>query len=149
MRHAIDHHRLLQGAVNAFQQWIEIAHVVKVLEHQHKLVAALARHIVPIAQRRAHAIGDLAEHHVAGGVTVAVVERLQVVDIEHADGDQALLPGRPVQHAFEVPVQRASVGQMREVVVQGQIGLARLLLEQHAALVMLLERQARRVGNFV
>src|SRR5690606_14736058 len=57
-------------------------------QHEQELLPAVAPQRIGAAQRGGQRGGDLPEHHVARLVAVAVVDLLEVVDIEHADRER-------------------------------------------------------------
>ena len=67
-------------------------------QDDHELLAAVARRRVLGADGGGDRPGDGAQHHVAGGVPVAVVEALEVVDVDHQDAGAvtAATPGRRI-----------------------------------------------------
>ena len=98
-----------------------------VLEQDGELVAAEARRGVGGADARGQALGDLAQDLVAGGVAEAVVDRLEVVEVEEDDRDAVLLAtvaGDGVAHALD---EQGAVGEVGDRVVEGLVG--ELLLE--------------------
>ena len=64
------------------------------LHHDDELVAAEAGEHVVVAQRRAQATGDRLQQLVADLVAEAVVDRLEVVEVDEQHGDLAELGGR-------------------------------------------------------
>ncbi len=141
--------RLLQRLPQPLQQHGQVVLAGEVLQHQHEFVTANARHRILRAQCVVQAMCHLDQHAVAGGVAVAVVDRLEVVQVEHAHRHQMVVPGRPRQRAFEVVIECAPVGQVGQCVVQRQVGLPLLFAEQGLALRVLAQRQADGVGNLV
>ena len=101
-----------------------------VLEQDRELVAAEARGGVAGADARVQALGDLEQHLVAGGVAEAVVDRLEVVEVDEDDGQaRALAAGARDGVAHALDEQRA-VGEVGDGVVEGLVG--ELLLERLA-----------------
>ena len=79
------------------------------------------------ADARGQALGDLAQDLVAGGVAEAVVDRLEVVEVEEDDRDAVLLAAVArdgVAHALD---EQRAVGEVGDRVVEGLVG--ELLLE--------------------
>ena len=66
---------------------------VRLGQQRHELVAAVAGRDVDLANAAADGVGDAPQDLVAGDVAEAVVDRLQVVEIQH---DQAERPAGPV-----------------------------------------------------
>ena len=56
------------------------------VEQQEELVAAVAHQFVPAAQHGAHGLSRVEQRGVAGGVAEAVVDLLEVVQIDHGQG---------------------------------------------------------------
>ena len=61
---------------------------VGLAEENHELFAAEPRHLVGRPDRVADDAADLADHLVAGGVAVEVVDALEVIDVDHQDADR-------------------------------------------------------------
>src|SRR5439155_9936461 len=102
-----------------------------VLEQQREFVAAEARRGVADADARRQALADLDEDLVAGGVPEAVVDRLEVVQVEEHDGEAgALAPAASERVANPLDEQRP-VGEPGDRVVER---LVRELLLECAAL---------------
>ena len=105
--------------------------VLDVLEQHRELVAAEARGGVGAADALVETARHLDQHLVAGGVPEAVVDRLEVVEVEEDHGEPApLAPAAGDRVAHALGEQRA-VGEPRHAVVEGLVG--ELLLE-HLAL---------------
>ena len=104
--------------------------VLDVLEQDRELVAAEPRGGVGRADAGRDPLRHLEQHAVADGVTEAVVDGLEVVEIDeqhrHADA-LAQGPGHRVAHAL---VEQRAVGQMGDRIVEGLVG--ELLLERLA-----------------
>ena len=75
-----------------------------------ELVAAKASEQVPVADDRTEAGGDLGEDEVAGEVAVAVVDDLEVVEVDHEQADRRGVGSR--EQAGAVLLEMASVGQV-------------------------------------
>ena len=105
--------------------------VLDVLEQHRELVAAEARGGVGAADALVEPARDLDQHLVAGRVAEAVVDRLEVVEVEEDHGEPALLaPAARDRVAYALGEQRA-VGESRDAVVERLVG--ELLLEQPCA----------------
>ena len=69
---------------------------VGVGKYEHHLVAAHAARQVGVPQNGTDGVAHLAQHPVAGGVPVGVVEELEVVEVDHHEGEfAAALLGPP------------------------------------------------------
>ena len=86
-------------------------------QQQHELIAAEPRHRIvaagPVAQRAAQALGQVDQQAVAGFVSEAVVDRLEVVEVEVADRQQ---------EAFALAGAHGVAQQLREAGAVGQAG---------------------------
>jgi hypothetical protein len=83
--------------------------------HDHaELLAAEAADDVRGADDPAEEVGELDEHDVADAVAVDVVHALEVVEVEHEDGDRVVRPACPVQLGAEAVVEVAVVVEARE-----------------------------------
>ena len=91
-------------------------------DEQHELLAAEARGDVGVARGVAHDLTGLPEDIVADGVTVAVVDLLEVVQVEHHERDLAAV----ALHAAQLDLERL-VEELRPV-------QARQRIDQRAAL---------------
>ena len=92
-------------------------------QQQHELVATQARgHVGPggvRAQRAAQARGQLDQHAIAGGAAVALVDVLEVVEVDVADREQVALAFAGGQRFAEQLRQPRAVRQAREFVEMG------------------------------
>ena len=135
-RLAGDLERLAHGGEHALGDLDRLRALADALEQDPELVAAEAGRGVAGAQAAAQALGDLDEQLVAGGVAERVVDRLEVVEVEHADGDEVALAGGAVQGVLDAVVEERAVRQLGERVVEGavaQLGLGGLALGDVAA----------------
>ena len=78
-------------------------------EDQHELLAAVAADHVARPQVRAERLGDAAQHDVAGGVAVGVVDGLEVVDVDERDRQRALVAAGALDLGEQGGQQRAAV----------------------------------------
>ncbi len=97
------------------------------LQQDGELVAAEARGRVRLAKRAAQALADRAEERVAGAVAQAVVDGLEVVDVDEEDGEAVVAPGEPGQRERQPVLEERAVGEPRQTVVEGLV--AELLLQ--------------------
>ena len=111
-------------------------------EDDRELVAADAAGDVGAADDRAHALGELREHGVAGQVADPLVDRLEVVDVEDDEREPAVVAVRAGDLARERVVEVAPVVEARERVEVGE--LARL-----AEAARVLDRRARVRGELL
>ena len=90
-------------------------------EHHHELVAAVANQLCLGGQAALQLRHERAQHAVAGGLAVLVVDLLELVDVD-VQQRHALLPAPRVgQRLGQVILQLAAVGQAGERVVLGQV----------------------------
>ena len=98
-----------------------LRHRAELLEHDHELVAAQARHGVDLAHAGHQAHRDLLQQHVALVVAQRVVERLEVVQV-HAQQRTAGAVAHAAQQRLVQPVlQQLAVGQAGQAVVERQL----------------------------
>src|SRR6185295_8933096 len=76
---------------------------------QRELLAAVAREAVGGAQATLPRARHLGQQPVAGGMAVGVVERLEVVEVEHRERDRVALALGTLELARELLVERAPV----------------------------------------
>ena len=65
-------------------------------------------------------VGDLAEHQVARGVAVRVVESLEVIDVDHHDGQLVAVAGRPRDFLLELGEDGLAVEDAGQVIDRGE-----------------------------
>ena len=125
------------------------AGIVGVLAHQdHELVAAEARHRVDVGHRFLQPLRHHAQGFVASGVAEAVVDQLEVVEIDEQHHDRARVPlgveqrllqavdeQLPVRQAGQLVVGRAECELLLRALAFGDIGLDTDEVGQGAALV--------------
>ena len=87
-----------------------------------EFVPAQAAHHIAIAQCVAHAGGDDAQHLVAGGMAVLIVDELEAIQVEHHHDH---LPARS-QRPFQAVPESRTVEQSRQVVMFGTMELPAL-----------------------
>ena len=91
---------------------------VGVLGQDGELVAAEPADGVVLAQAAAQPAGDLAQQPVAGAVAEAVVDHLEVVQVDEQHGQAAAVAARPGQRVADPVVEQGPVGQVGEAVVE-------------------------------
>ncbi len=101
-----------------------------VLEQHRELVAAEARGGVGPADALVEAPRDLLQHLVARGVAEAVVDRLEVVEVEEDHREAALLAPAAGERVADALREQGAVGQAGDAVVERLVG--ELLLERLA-----------------
>ena len=111
--------------------------LLDVLQQDRELVAAEAGRGVAGADARVEPLGDLDEHLVAGSVAEAVVDGLEVVEVEEHDGEAAALAPRAGRGVADALAEQRAVGQAGDGIVEGlvrELLLERLALGDVAAL---------------
>ena len=100
--------------------------MVDVLGQHGELVAAEARHGVLGPQRLLDAGRDGGEQLVAGRVAEAVVDELELVEVEEEHRDRAAAGAALRQRVLEPVEEEVAVGERREGVVEGVVARALL-----------------------
>ena len=104
--------------------------VVDVLEQDRELVAAEAGGGVGGADARGDALGHLEQDPVAGGVAEAVVDGLEVVEVDEQHGHPDAVAQRPRDRVADALVEQRAVGEVGDRIVERLVG--ELLLERLA-----------------
>jgi hypothetical protein len=91
---------------------------VGVLGQDRELVAAEPADGVVLAQAAPKPAGDLAQQPVAGAVAEAVVDHLEIVQVDEEHGQAAAVAARPGQGVADAVVEQRPVGQVGEAVVE-------------------------------
>ncbi len=102
---------------------VRAALVVPLGDQQHELVAPGARDSVPVAHARDETLAGDAQQPVADVVAEAVVDQLEVVEIDEGDAERALVTVRERELLVEPVLEQVAVGEPRQRVV------VRLVLE--------------------
>ena len=124
---ARDHQRLAQVLEHAFGDLRCDVGALQILQQHHKLVAAEARRRVAGADAVGQALGHVDQRRVAGAMTEAVVDRLEVVDVEEHHPEPALLAPRAADRVTHPLHEQRPVGEIGDGIVEGLVG--ELLLE--------------------
>ena len=103
--------------------------------HHQKLLAAPAHQVVAVAEHLQQPVAHLHQHGIAGGMTMAVVDLLEQVDVDHEEDQVGIVRHRPAQPqvgfmaaqgqchvALDVLGQEAAVAQAGQRVGQAGIG---------------------------
>ena len=101
------------------------ARIDVLLEH-HELVAAEAGHEIFRPQHGAQAIGDGAEQVVAARMAQRVVDLLELIEVDEQQRREMALPVRHLQQPLDLVAEIDPVGQLRELVIAGQMADAGL-----------------------
>ena len=96
----------------------------RVREDHRELLAAPARRLVDLARALADRAGGRLEHAVAREMAEAVVDQLEIVEVEHHEPDRRAEALRALDLARELLLELAAVEQLRQ-----RVGLG-LLLDQ-------------------
>lgn len=99
---------------------VHVLYVLEVGKDDNELVSADTRHGVALANRGEQALAQGREQGIAGGVSEGIVDALEVVDVEHEDGDLMVFPAGAQDGAFEAFVKQSAVGQTCELIVVGE-----------------------------
>ena len=92
----------------------------------HEFIATPARHEVSVAHDLRQACRDTDEYLVAGGMPIAVVDALEVLQVQQQDGVRSAAAWRRCDRRLELAVELAAVRHPGEGVLVGR--LARLML---------------------
>ena len=115
------------------------------LEHDRELVAAEARAEAEVAHRGPQAVRDGLQHAVAEHVAHAVVDVLEVVEVEEEDAGERPALGRARERLVQLHEELAAVRQARQRVVGGEVlQLARALLDLRLELAVVLASELLR-----
>ena len=83
-------------------------------QDQAEFVAAQARDLDRIPERRRQAAADLHQQRVTGQMAVDVVDRLEAVEVDEPEGEALAGRRRGIDHGLEIREEAAPVGQTRE-----------------------------------
>ena len=89
------------------------------VRHQHQqFLAAIAAGDIHAAQLGHQQRAHLAQHRIAGGMAVAVVDQLEMVEVDQQDGDRRAAPLRMGDQAGQSLLQEAAVVEAGQIVAQ-------------------------------
>ncbi len=111
-----------QGAGDPGRHLDRHLHAVDVLEQHRELVAAEARQGVALAHARPDAASDLDQHLVAGGVAEAVVDGLEIVEVEQEKGEGPADPPGPDEGVGQTVGEQRAVGEAGQGIVKRLVG---------------------------
>src|SRR4029077_1991457 len=83
-----------------------------------ELLPAISGSDIPVANARSKDVGERAQSLVPGGMPVAVVELLEVVDVQHEQSDRLLLPTRD-ERVLDGLIEGSGVGETRPCIGAG------------------------------
>ena len=89
---------------------------VAALQHYRELLATVARTQVGLAAAALQHPGHLEQCTIAGGVSVAIVDALEAIDVAHHDRHRRAVQTTGAVGLLEPRLQHAPVGQASEVV---------------------------------
>ena len=142
---AFDDERFLETAHDPVRGELDFLGPARLFEDHDELVAAQPRAVAEVAHGRAQAIRHCLQHAVSEHVAHAVVDGLEIVEVEevHA-GEQAAL-GRARERLVKLDEELAAVRQARQGIVGGEVlQLARPLLDLCFELAVILPRKLLR-----
>ena len=117
----VEREGLGQRALQALGDDHRVAAVVDVLAEDHELVAPEACHRVDRTEGRVEPRSDRLEQSVAGVVAEAVVDQLEVVDVEEHHGGVRMAGIAPGEHVPEAVEEKCAVGEAGERVVESVV----------------------------
>ena len=123
---AVQREGLIQGLQNGRSDLCRLLWLIQLLEHQQEFVAAQATQGVFLPDALTQAFGHLPQQAVASGVTQAVVDRLEVVEVDEDDAQLSLVALGQIDGVLQALMQHDPVwqfGQLIEVRHAGQSGL--------------------------
>ena len=132
----VDLRRVLgQGLAELIDQ-LQRAAGVGAGQNQQKLLTTITADAVVTPQTLLKMVRAVPEHVIADQVAVAVVDLLEVIQIEHGDGQRCVLAAGTLQLVGELFKYRQAIGQPGERVAQGGLAQLRfdaLTRQQHQA----------------
>ena len=105
--------------------------VGEALEDDGELIAAEAGHGIGFAHDGGQALGDAAQHVVAGAMAEPIVDLLEIIDVDVQQGQRAVLPLRAGCGMGQAILEQIAVGKVGQ---QIEVGLVGELLEPGLAL---------------
>ena len=112
-------HRLRQGGTHPFGGRQGIGGPDHVVDDHHELVPTQPGHHVAGPDGPLQPSGRLAQQVVAGAVAEGVVHHLEPVQVQEEHPDQPVVSGRPVEGVLEAVQEEGTVGEPRQLVVEG------------------------------
>ncbi len=110
-----------ETAEHTFEAGVQCARVAGIVEHQREFVGAEARQRVAAAQAALQPLSHQHDDLVAGGVTEAVVDQPELIEIEHRHGDGLPRPARLGGRPRDPVEEQFAVRQLRQRIVQGLV----------------------------
>ena len=119
---SVDAERVLQRRLDPLGHRDRVTHVGNVLEQDRELVSTESRDRVLGPYAGLDPLGHRRQQPVAGVVTVGVVDRLEVVEVEEQHRDRGLAAVRALERVREPVREQRAVGKLGEAVVKGLVG---------------------------
>ncbi|MCY1549297.1 hypothetical protein D9M68_854580 [compost metagenome] len=105
-------HRLRQLGEQACGNLAGVLFGIGAANQHGELIAAQACHVIAAAHVLAQAFGDYLQHQVAGVVAEAIVDRLEVIEVDQHQGHAFVMPLGIGQYGGGALDQVAAVGQL-------------------------------------
>ena len=118
---ALDVKRRLKRLHQLLGRQRRILGTVQILEHYNEFVTADARDSVVRADGANESPGQLLEQCIAGGMTKAVVDVLEVIQVDEHQREQGAAPMRMADALAEARMKQQSVGQIGQGIVVRQV----------------------------
>ncbi len=131
----------------ASEQSRQRLHAAQVLDRENELVPAQARDKIGPAHAVVQAHAGLAQDDIARVVPEAVVHRLEVVEVQQADGKRRAAAAGARQGMAEMLLEQQPVGQAGQRIVPRQVELAAAFLFQRLPEVELVQAAAEQLGD--
>ena len=113
-----EHDRLLQRGDDALGDLVGNVGVVEILDEHGKLVASEARRGIALSQTRRESFADDAQQVVAREVAEAVVDGLEVVEVDEQHRELAALAFQPRRRVVDPVAEERLVGQSGQRIVE-------------------------------
>ena len=118
---AVDVEGLNEGGDDFGGNGLDVGGAVDFREADDKFVTAHAADDVAFAEAGAKAEGGSLEEAIAGVVAEGVVDVLEAVEVEHEDGDAALVAGGESDGLGDAVLEEGAIGEAGEAVVEGEV----------------------------
>ncbi len=126
------------------------ADLVQPLDGKNEFIAAKAREKIALAQQGAQTRRKLAQQQVPAGMAPDIIDRLEIIEIEEADGKKAALTPRARNRALDMLLKLQTIGKAGQSVVAGEMELLLpLILESgfEIDLVQAMSDELRHLGD--
>jgi hypothetical protein len=98
---------------------LQVAQILQVFQHQYKFVTPQARGKICMAQSPFQASGHIHQETITNGVSMDIINGLEIIEIEHPHGQQSLMARCPGAGVAQTPGKAESIGQTGEAIVVG------------------------------